>query len=425
VTAAKNTFIQYNNVVTKPSPSYVQNLYLVLTLISTLAASCIWGVNTLFLLSAGLSNTEAFLANTFFTIGQVFFEVPTGMVADLKGRQTSYVLGTATLAISTLLYLAAWYAHASLGWWAVASILLGLGFAFLSGATEAWLVDSLTFAGYQKALEPVFARAQMVGGVAMLLGSVGGGILAQTTGLSTPYLLRSALLMITLLIAAVFMKDWGYTPVKKVSFGQLGKELFVQSFQTSWRQPAIRWVMISGLFVSGVGFYAFYAMQPLLLQLYGDQSAYAIAGIAAAAVAGAQIVGSGLVPYLRRGFKLRTTLMIVATSLSAVTLGLVSQVSSFGVAVGLLCLWGLVSAVAMPIRQAYLNGLIPARQRATMLSFDSLVSSSGGAMVQPGLGRAADIWGYGASLAIGAGIQILALTSLWLARRQKANSDQI
>jgi hypothetical protein len=36
----------------------VQRIYLLLTLLSTLAASLIWGINTLFLLDAGLSNTE-------------------------------------------------------------------------------------------------------------------------------------------------------------------------------------------------------------------------------------------------------------------------------------------------------------------------------------------------------------------------------
>ncbi len=37
----------------------VQRTYLLLTLLTTLAASFIWGITTLFLLDAGLSNTEA------------------------------------------------------------------------------------------------------------------------------------------------------------------------------------------------------------------------------------------------------------------------------------------------------------------------------------------------------------------------------
>src|SRR6266849_5724664 len=92
----------------------VERTYLVLTLFSTLASSFIWGINTIFLLDAGLSNAEAFAANAFFTLGLVIFEVPTGVVADTRGRQFSYVLGTATLLLSTLLYLAMWQVHAPL-----------------------------------------------------------------------------------------------------------------------------------------------------------------------------------------------------------------------------------------------------------------------------------------------------------------------
>ena len=41
---------------------------LIIPLLSTLAASFIWGINTLFLLDAGLNNTQAFAANAFFTV---------------------------------------------------------------------------------------------------------------------------------------------------------------------------------------------------------------------------------------------------------------------------------------------------------------------------------------------------------------------
>ena len=37
----------------------VQRVYLVLLLLHTLAASFIWGINTLFLLDGGLTNTQA------------------------------------------------------------------------------------------------------------------------------------------------------------------------------------------------------------------------------------------------------------------------------------------------------------------------------------------------------------------------------
>ena len=46
----------------------VERTHLTLTLLSTLASSFIWGINTIFLLDAGLNNAEAFAANAFVTV---------------------------------------------------------------------------------------------------------------------------------------------------------------------------------------------------------------------------------------------------------------------------------------------------------------------------------------------------------------------
>src|SRR5690242_925607 len=145
---------------------------------NTIAASLIWGINTIFLLDAGLSNFEAFAANAAFTAGMVLFEIPTGIVADTVGRRASYLLGTVTLALSTLFYVALWQAHGPFWLWVAASVLIGLGFTFFSGAVEAWLVDALTATGYEGTLDRVFGRGQVVAGAGMLVGSVAGGWIA-------------------------------------------------------------------------------------------------------------------------------------------------------------------------------------------------------------------------------------------------------
>src|SRR3712207_692447 len=157
----------------------IQRTYLTLLLGNTLAASFIWGINTLFLLDAGLSNLEAFAANAFFTAGMVIFEVPTGVVADTMGRRASYLLGTLTLSAGTVLYWLMWLWSAPFWAWALVSVVLGLGFTFFSGAVEAWLVDALRSSGYDGGLEPVFSKGLIVSGAAMLAGSVLGGVLAQ------------------------------------------------------------------------------------------------------------------------------------------------------------------------------------------------------------------------------------------------------
>ena len=56
------------------TPERVQRTYYLLLLLQTLAASLIWGINTLFLLDAGLSITQAFIANAAYTAGMVIFE---------------------------------------------------------------------------------------------------------------------------------------------------------------------------------------------------------------------------------------------------------------------------------------------------------------------------------------------------------------
>ncbi|HEY3437896.1 MAG TPA: MFS transporter, partial [Actinotalea sp.] len=229
----------------------IQRTYLVLVLGNTLAASFIWGINTLFLLDAGLTNFEAFAANAFFTVGIVLFEIPTGVVADTWGRRVSYLVGTLVLAVTTFLYLALWQVHAPFWQWAVSSALLGLGFTFFSGALEAWVVDALTFAEHGGDLEVVFGRAQVVTGAAMLAGSVAGGFVAQVTNLGVPYLLRVVVLCVMFVVAFVLMKDLGFTPARGQATGAAIRSVASMSFEHAVRNPPVRWLMAAGAFTSG------------------------------------------------------------------------------------------------------------------------------------------------------------------------------
>ncbi|MBA2458403.1 MAG: MFS transporter [Gemmatimonadales bacterium] len=403
----------------------VQRTYLLLTLLSTLAASFIWGINTLFLLDAGLNNAEAFAANAFFTAGMVIFEIPTGVVADTWGRRTSYLLGAATLLLSTLVYLAMWRTHAPLWGWAIASVFIGLGFTFFSGATEAWLVDALAFSGYKENLESVLARGQIVGGAAMLTGSVAGGFVAQMTSLGVPYVLRSVLLGLTLIAAFFLMRDLGFSPDRSKRPLEEVRRVVRASLDNGWRNPPVRWLMLAALCAGGVDIFAFYALQPYLLELYGDQRAFGIAGLAAAIVAGTEMIAGVAAPLVRRWFVRRTHALMLASLTGSAALGLIGLTSSFPVAIALLVVWGLTFSISVPIRQAYLNGIIPSAQRATIISFDNLMGSAGGVAAQPALGRVADVSGYSTAYVVSAAIQVAALPFLLLARREDAPSDRI
>jgi MFS family permease len=164
-------------------------------------------------------------------------------------------------------------------------------------------------------------------------------------------------------------------------------------------------------------------MQPYLLQLYGDPHAYGIAGLAAAIVAGAQIVGGLVAARVRSLFHRRTTVLFVATAISTIALALVSAVPNLAAVIGFLVLWSLASAATTPVRQAYLNGQIPSQERATVLSFDSLLASAGGVVVQPSLGRVADVWSYQPTFALSAAVQAVALPLIRLAQRERVDAD--
>ncbi|HEX2129491.1 MAG TPA: MFS transporter, partial [Solirubrobacterales bacterium] len=241
--------------------------------------------------------------------------------------------------------------------------------------------------------------------------------------LGIPFVMRGAILVIMFAIAWRLMHDIGFTPDRGGKLLPEMRKIASASIDYGWKVPAVKWLMVEALFIGGVGIYIFYALQPYLLELYGDPEAYQVAGLVAAIVAGAQILGGFLAARIRRLFHRRTSALLVTASGSVLTVLAVGIVDSFYPVLALIVVWGLLFAATMPIRQAYINGMIPSRQRATILSFDSLMSSSGGVWAQPVLGRAADAWGYGSSYLMSAGISAFAIPFLILSRRQNAPAD--
>ncbi|MBX7059922.1 MAG: MFS transporter [Leptospirales bacterium] len=407
------------------SPRRVLNTYVTITLLSTFASAFIWGINTLFLLGAGLSITEAFAANAFFTLGQAIFEIPTGVVADSLGRRASFLMGAITLIIGTALYWLLWKWQSPFVYWALSSMLLGLGFTFFSGATEAWLVDALNHAGYQGSLENAFARGQVASGVAMLAGTFSGGYLAQQFDLGLPYLLRTAFLAAALVVAALLMQDHGFAARSHSSMLQAMRHIIHESIEQGLRNAALRPVMLAGPFVMGVAIFGFYAMQPYLLQLYGRAEAYAIAGLAATMISAAQIGGGLLTPWIRKLFRLRSSVLLAGTLCSSLALLLMGLWENFYGVLATIAVWASLFAATMPVRQAYLNQLIPSAQRATVLSSDNLLSSLGGIVFQPVLGGAAQRWGYASAYVLAAMASLLAFPFYLAVRRSASPADQI
>src|SRR6185503_3016537 len=234
-------------------------------------------------------------------------------------------------------------------------------------------------------------------GFAMLTGTLAGGYVAQVTNLGVPYLMRVAALAMTFILAFLFMKDEGFKPKKRVSFVNEVSSVITNSVQFGFRKASVRWMMLSGVFTGGVGIYAFYAMQPHLLELYGESTSYAVAGMSATIVAGAQILGGVLVPYVGKVLAKRTSFFIFGTVVGVIALALIGLLGNFYFVLVVFALWSVFWAANTPVRQSYINELLPSEQRATILSADNMLATAGGVVAQPILGTTADVYGYPAS----------------------------
>jgi MFS family permease len=399
--------------------------YFTLAGLYTLSAALIWGVNTLFLLDAGLSFFEVFVANAAFSAGMVVFEIPTGVVADTLGRRLSFLLSVTVLAATTLLYVGLAEVGAGIVPFALVSVGMGLGFTFYSGAMEAWLVDALAATGYAGLLDRVFARGQQVTGAAMLVGTVGGGLLGQID-LSLPYVVRSVLLLAVFVIAYAVMHDLGFEP-RRVAPGELPGEIARNAkagVEFGWGQPNLRLLMLASAVQMGFFAWGFYAAQPYLLELL-ESDAIWVAGLVAAGVALSMMAGNQIVAFASHYCRRRTTLLLAAAATSTCAAVVVGVAGSFWVALVALLVVMASSGVTSPVRSAYLHQVVPSEQRATVVSFDSMVSSAGGVGGQVGLGALGEARSIGSAFIVGGVATAAALPLLGRLRRLGGDADVI
>jgi MFS family permease len=355
----------------------------------------------------------------------VIFEVPTGVVADTLGRRVSFLLSVSVLGVSTLLYVALAQVGAGVVAFAAVSVLMGLGFTFYSGAMEAWLVDALAVTGYAGILDRVFARGQQITGGAMLLGTVGGGLLGQVD-LALPYLVRSVLLAAVFVVAYVVMHDLGFTP-RRVTTAELPGEIARNAragVEFGWGQRSLRLLMLASCVQFGFFTWAFYASQPYLLDLL-DSNAIWVSGLVAAGIALSTMAGNQVVTIASRFCGRRTTLLVAAAGLQTCAAVVLGVAGSFWIALPALLLVTASIGVTSPVRSSYLHQVVPTEQRATVVSFDSMVSNVGGTGGQLGLGALGEARTVGSAFVLGGLATAAALPLLARLRSLGGAADDI
>jgi MFS family permease len=188
--------------------------------------------------------------------------------------------------------------------------------------------------------------------------------------------------------------------------------------------------MLGAPFAAGIGIWIFYAFQPYLLELLGDPEAVYVSGIAAAVFSLASVAGGASVGLVSRIFSTRTSIIAIEAvlgGLGLVAVGLSAYLQvpwGFWVAIALLTLVALVGAMALPMQLAYINAVIPSAQRATVLSFNSLMGSAGGVVAQPLLGRVADVYSLGVGYVVAGAIYLIRVPFVLAVRRLGLPADR-
>lgn len=163
---------------------------------------------------AGLDPLQMVLVGTVLELSGFLFEIPTGVIADVYSRRLSMIIG---------------YVMVGLGYGLIAffptfeiilvsQVIWGIGFTFLSGASQAWITDEL---GVERANQS-FIHASQIGQVGMLVG-IALCVALATIDLALPILVGSLGLVGLGVFSIWFMDEKNYRPLEDTE-------------RSSWRQ---------------------------------------------------------------------------------------------------------------------------------------------------------------------------------------------
>lgn len=338
----------------------------------------------------GISFTQIFFLNAWFMLWNFFLEVPTGTIADFWGRKASLVLGCVAGVIGVLAYTST----PSFGVFLIAEILLSCSFTLMSGADEALLYDSLVVVDATERSKTAFARLAsfQMGGI--VLGALGGSVLASTLGsVRAPFMLQAVPMACAALVALTLCEPPRSAPV---GGPPRYRDVLRDGVRYFARHRVLRILTADMVLVGCVIWLIIWLYQPVLehagvgLQWFGPVHAIMCVG---------QIVVLNNVPRLESAFGSKRRLLLFGAVLPGcafLILGLTTLVP-----VVVLCIWTAASfgLSRTALFSSYMNKHIPSAHRATVLSCISMQRTLAIAIVNPIAGALAD-WSIPSTLLI-------------------------
>ena len=317
----------------------------------------------------------------------IVLEVPSGALADTLGRRRVLLVGAALTAASLAAFAVAQSILAFMG--SVAA--LGAGRALISGALEAWYVDSL------RALDPVaplargLSRGTAAEGVAMAVGALLGGAIVSLadpasvadgalSGYGLAALVGAGAALVYLGAVATLVHE----PARHGALHDAGHSISqrVRIVFATAKAEAAASVTVRVIFTTAVAFgFAMSAVellwQPHLADLVGSGRRHGFEfGTLAAASMLAVAIGAAASLRLRRSLGLRTGYLAVL-GLVALCTALLGQPNVAPAFIALYLMTYLSYGLIEPMHAELLNEAVGSDARATLISGESLAAQGG------------------------------------------------
>lgn len=339
-------------------------------------------------------------------------EIPTGIVADLRSRRTSVILGF-LFAGSAIVLAGAADTFVLL---AFSQVLWGFGSTFRSGAETAWVTDEL---GSADAAEPFIIRRARLGLLGAVVGIAIGAAIAAVWSLATALIVMGIVLLARGLWLVRIMGETGFVPLQGPGSPlQRFAGLLRVGARSTWETRSLRRLFI----VVALAGFASEAVDRLSVARFdqlpearvavdatlvgGISIVQALVGAAALFVVQDRLRGDKLVPWLAAlhvGTAVGVLLLARANVLTFAVVGVITA--------------GTLRAVARPVVEAWTNRYAATEQRATIHSFLGQAQSFGEITGGIGLGVVASRFDISAALVVSGAVYFAAASLTALAKR--------
>jgi DHA3 family tetracycline resistance protein-like MFS transporter len=363
-------------------------VYLILEFGSALLFSLIFTVNLLYQVTVvELSPLQLVLVGTVLEASVFVFEIPTGVLADVKSRRLSIIIGYLLIGLGFV------FEGTLPFFWAVAlaQVVWGFGYTFTSGATQAWIADEI---GEARAGQAYLRgeQAARIGALAAIPFSVALG----SVDIRLPIVLGGALMVVLAGFLAIVMREVGFRPTpaeQRSTWGMMAKTIRDARGMVR-RQPVLLILLGTGLFYGlySEGFdrlWVAHLLEGFALPLYDAVQPVVWFGVIRGVLL---VISLGAVELVRRRVdtnraKAIARVLMLNAGLIAIALATFALTKSFVVAVASFWLIGALRSVAAPLQTTWFNLRIDDPQvRATMFSVSGQVDAVGQVVGGPAVG---------------------------------------